>query len=124
MSESSQDRDIKASVLIIGGDLDLEAETPASRLAAITIDALDPILKALKSQPEGEPLLTTLSEILIRGGINLMTEQMGANNAAAYLITYAAYSGPIRPPIPLEGGHPIRSNPASHSGAFRPPVPE
>jgi hypothetical protein len=35
-----------------------------------------------------------------------------------------AYSAPIRPPIPLEGGHPIRSNPASHSGAFRPPVPE
>jgi hypothetical protein len=36
----------------------------------------------------------------------------------------SAYSAPIRPPIPLEGGHPIRSNPASHSGAFRPPVPE
>ena len=37
---------------------------------------------------------------------------------------HCAYSGPIRPPIPLEGGHPIRSNPASHSGEFRPPVPE
>jgi DNA-binding cell septation regulator SpoVG len=32
-----------------------------------------------------------------------------------------AFSGPIRPVIPVDSGHSIRSNPATHSGAFRPP---
>ena len=32
-----------------------------------------------------------------------------------------AYSGPIRPAIPIEAGHPFRWMSATHSGAFRPP---
>jgi putative transposase len=35
-------------------------------------------------------------------------------------ISMDAYSGPIRPPIPLEGGHPIRGIPATRSGVIRP----
>jgi hypothetical protein len=32
-----------------------------------------------------------------------------------------AFSGPIRPVIPFDSGHPIRCNPATYSGAFQPP---
>ena len=39
-------------------------------------------------------------------------------------VSLHAYSDPTRPPIPLESGHPIRSNPANDSGAIRPPDPE
>jgi len=37
-------------------------------------------------------------------------------------VTGAAYSGPFRPPIPGESGHPFRMIPATHSGAIRPPL--
>ena len=33
----------------------------------------------------------------------------------------AAYSGAIRPPIPVESGHLFRTNPATQSGSIRPP---
>ena len=33
----------------------------------------------------------------------------------------SAYSGAIRPPIPVESGHPFRLNPATCSGRIRPP---
>jgi general secretion pathway protein A len=35
-----------------------------------------------------------------------------------------AYSGPFRPLIPADSGHPFRSIPAGHSDGFRPPIPE
>jgi hypothetical protein len=34
-----------------------------------------------------------------------------------------AYSGPIRPLIPFQFGHPFRFNSATHSGPNRPGVP-
>jgi len=35
----------------------------------------------------------------------------------------SAYSGAIRPPIPVESGHLFRTNPATQSGPIRPPGP-
>jgi|GEM_PF-4541771 len=34
----------------------------------------------------------------------------------------AAYSGVIRPPVPIASGHPYRFDPAGDSGVFGPPI--
>jgi hypothetical protein len=51
-------------------------------------------------------------------GEGFETTAMGKSTSARRL---HAYSGPFRPPIPGESGHPFRMIPATYSGAIRPP---
>ncbi|NCA71997.1 MAG: hypothetical protein EOM91_18340 [Sphingobacteriia bacterium] len=56
--------------------------------------------------------------------LNAVTEDCGSAIIETHKIAARAYSGPIRPPILIEIGHPFWFKPATDSGAKRPPIPE
>jgi putative transposase len=52
----------------------------------------------------------------------LLAQFSGNKAIARRAYAHFAYSGPFRPPIPGESGHPFRMIPATDSGAIRPPL--